>query len=130
MLTEREGKEREVLQGIKLTKEAENALLKLLKHVLKGKLFPADMSIKEKGFTADFKQLLSYRKQTRSFINDDYERARTELVHEAEALAYVELRESGDNDQPDWEDRWNIYFHRAMKQLVFEKLGIKEESYG
>ncbi|BAQ90638.1 hypothetical protein [uncultured Mediterranean phage uvMED] len=130
MLTEREGKEREILEGIKLTKEAESALLKLLRHVLRNKEFPENMLIKEKGLVADFKTLLSYRKQTRSFINDDYERARTELVPEAEALAYVELRQSGDNDLPDWEDRWNIYFHRAMKQLVFEKLGIKEESYG
>jgi len=129
-LTENEHKEREVLEGIKLSKEAERALLKLLKHVLKHRDFPSDMSIGEKGLIFDFKTLLGYRKQTRSFLNDEFTRSRTKLVPEGEALAYIELRQSGDNDQPDWEDRFNIYFHRAMKQLVFEKLGYKEESYG
>ena len=129
-LTETESRAQDILQGIKPTKDAERALLKLLQSIIKQKSFPADMTFDERGLILDFKTLLGYRKQTRAFVNDKFTRSRTELVPEAEALAYVELRQSGDNDLPDWEDRWNVYFHRAMKQLVFEKLGYKEASYG
>lgn len=129
-LTEDLELEREIVQGIKLTEEAESALLRCLRLVIKQNSLPHELTFNERNLVIDFKKLLSYRKQARKHINDLYVKERTALVPEAEAMAYIDLRESGDNDLPDWEDRWNRYFHKAMKKLVFERLGIKEESYG
>ena len=121
----------DLAQGIKLSSEGEKALLKHLQYTLvQARTFPPEFTEDELALTEFLLVLLSHRQVTRKRIKKlQYIENRELLIPEAEALAYIKLKEETSPDPTeDDNDRFNKYFHTAMSQLAFERLGVTDSN--
>ena len=116
---------RKLLSGIKLTEEAEEAVLKLLHHIFYTDSIPENFSEEEREDCSGFRRLLHQRSSSRKRLRGTYEKQRNQLIPEAEAFAWIATRKEDLFEGVEFEERWNHYFHASMRKLAFERLGIK-----
>ena len=121
----------ELAQGIKLTQESENALLRHLQYTLDAnRTFPPEFTEDKLALLEDLQVCLNHRKVVRKRVKRlEYIENREMLIPEAEALAYIKLKEEASPEPTeDDNDRFNKYFHTAMSKLAFERLGVTDSN--
>ena len=130
------GELQEIMQGIKLTEEAEKTLRVLQKYVDRTGRYPKNFTLDHVELIQDLIVFLNYRKTQRKRLKKlEYIHNRNLLIPEAEAIAYIKLREEASPDSTeDYNNKFNLYFHTAMSKLAFEKFGstdsITRENFG
>jgi len=122
---ELQGELQEIVQGIKLTEEAEKVLRLLLRYVDRAGKYPKNFEPDHVELIQDFIVLLNYRKTQRKRLKKlEYIHNRNLLIPEAEATAYIKLREEAyPSGTEEYNNKFNLYFHTAMSKLAFEKFG-------
>ena len=122
---ELQGELQDIVQGIKLTEEAEKVLRLLLKHVDRTGRYPKNFEPDHVELMQDFIVLLNYRQTQRKRLKKlEYIHNRNLLIPKAEAVAYIKLREEAYPDSTDeYNNKFNLYFHTALSQLAFEQFG-------
>ena len=117
-------------RGVKLSDEAERALRILLRYCDREENYPAIFSTEEVELIQDLAILLNHRKTQRQRLKQlDYVKNRELLIPEAEAIAYVKLREESYPDSvEEYNNKFNEYFHVAMSKLAFERLGVTDSN--
>ena len=122
---ELQGELQEIVRGIKLTEEAEKVLRLLLKYVDRIGRYPKNFEPDHVELIQDFIVLLNHRKVQRKRLKKlEYIHNRNLLIPEAEATAYIKLREEAYPDSTEeYNNKFNLYFHTAMSELAFEKFG-------
>jgi len=115
----------EIVQGIKLTEEAEKTLRLLLRFVDRAGYYPKNFEPDQTELIQDFILLLNHRKVQRKRLKKlEYIHNRNLLIPKAEATAYIKLREEAYPDSPEeYNNKFNLYFHTAMSNLAFEQFG-------
>ena len=121
---------RALARGVKLSDEAEKALRILLRFCDREENYPASFSTEEVELMQDLAILLNHRKTQRERIKQlDYVKNRELLIPEAEAIAYIKLREEVyPESTEEWNNKFNEYFHVAMSKLAFERLGVTDSN--
>tara|TARA_Y100000296_G_C5117844_1_gene228753 strand:- start:396 stop:791 length:396 start_codon:yes stop_codon:yes gene_type:complete len=121
---------RALARGVKLSDEAEKALRILLRFCDREENYPASFSTEEVELMQDLAILLNHRKTQRERIKQlDYVKNRELLIPEAEAIAYIKLREEAYPDSTEeYNNKFNEYFHVAMSKLAFERLGVTDSN--
>jgi hypothetical protein len=121
---ELQGELQEIMQGIKLSEEAEKALRVLLKCVDRTR-YPKNFTLEHVELIQDLIVLLNHRRTQRKRLKKlEYIHNRNLLIPEAEAIAYIKLREEASPESTeDYNNKFNLYFHTAMSKLAFEKFG-------
>ena len=133
---ELQGELQEIVQGIKLTEEAEKVLRLLLRYVDRTGRYPKNFDPDHVELIQDLIVFLNHRKTQRKRCKKlEYIHNRNLLIPEAEAIAYIKLREEASPDSTeDYNNKFNLYFHTAMSKLAFEKFGstdsITRENFG
>ena len=122
---ELQGELQEIIQGIKLTEEAEKVLRLLLKHVDRTGRYPKNFEPDHVELMQDLIVLLNYRQTQRKRLKKlEYIHNRNLLIPKAEAVAYIKLREEAYPDSTDeYNNKFNLYFHTALSKLAFEQFG-------
>ena len=117
-------------RGVKLSDEAERALRILLRYCDREENYPASFSTEEVELIQDLAILLNHRKTQRQRLKQlDYVKNRELLIPEAEAVAYLKLREESYPDSvEEYNNKFNEYFHVAMSKLAFERLGVTDSN--
>ena len=117
-------------RGVKLSDDAERALRILLRFCDREENYPASFSTVEVELIQDLAILLNHRKTQRErFKQLDYVKTRELLIPEAEAIAYIKLREEAYPDSTEeYNNKFNEYFHVAMSKLAFERLGVTDSN--
>ena len=117
-------------RGVKLSDDAERALRILLRFCDREENYPASFSTEEVELMQDLAILLNHRKTQRERIKQlDYVKNRELLIPEAEAIAYIKLREEAYPDSTEeYNNKFNEYFHVAMSKLAFERLGVTDSN--
>ena len=117
-------------RGVKLSDDAEKALRILLRFCDREENYPASFSTEEVELMQDLAILLNHRKTQRErFKQLDYVKNRELLIPEAEAIAYIKLREEVYPDSTEeYNNKFNEYFHVAMSKLAFERLGVRDSN--
>jgi len=113
-----------------LSDEAERTLRILLRYCDREENYPASFSTEEVELIQDLAILLNHRKTQRErFKQLDYVKNRELLIPEAEAIAYIKLREEAYPDSTEeYNNKFNEYFHVAMSKLAFERLGVTDSN--
>jgi hypothetical protein len=122
---ELQGELQEIVQGIKLTEEAEKTLRLLLKYVDRISRYPKNFEPDHVELIQDLIVLLNHRKTQRKRLKKlEYIHNRNLLIPKAEAIAYIKLREESYPDSTeDYNNKFNLYFHTALSNLAFEQFG-------
>ena len=117
-------------RGVKVSDEAERALRILLRYCDREENYPASFSTEEVELIQDLAILLNHRKTQRQRLKQlDYVKNRELLIPEAEAIAYLKLREESYPDSvEEYNNKFNEYFHVAMSKLAFERLGVTDSN--
>ena len=120
----------ELARGIKLSDEGERAIRMLLKYCDQNSHYPANFTSEDVDLLQDFLILLNHRKLQRSRVKKmNYIHEREMLIPEAEALAYIRLKEEiVPESSENYNDKFNQYFHTAMSKLAFERLGVTDSN--
>ena len=115
----------EIVSGIKLTEEAEKVLRLLLRYVDRIGRYPKNFEPDHVELIQDFIVLLNHRKVQRKRLKKlEYIHNRNLLIPEAEATAYIKLREEAYPDSTEeYNNKFNLYFHTALSKLAFEQFG-------
>ena len=115
----------EIVQGVKLTEEAEKALRLLLRYVDRIGRYPKNFEPDHVELIQDLIVLLNHRKTQRKRLKKlEYVHNRNLLIPKAEAIAYIKLREEAYPDSTeDYNNKFNLYFHTALSKLAFEQFG-------
>jgi hypothetical protein len=127
---ELQGELQEIVQGIKLTEEAEKVLRLLLKFVDRTGKYPKNFEPDHVELMQDMIVLLNYRKTQRKRLKKlEYIHNRNLLIPKAEATAYIKLREEAyPESTEDYNNKFNLYFHTALSQLAFEQFGSTDST--
>ena len=125
---ELQGELQEIVQGIKLTEEAEKTLRLLLRYVDRIGRYPKNFEPDHVELIQDLIVLLNHRKTQRKRLKKlEYVHNRNLLIPKAEAIAYIKLREEAYPDSTeDYNNKFNLYFHTAMSKLAFEQYGTTD----
>ena len=117
-------------RGVKLSDDAEKALRILLRFCDREGNYPSSFGHEEVELMQDLLVLLNHRKtQRQRFKQLDYVKNRELLIPEAEAIAYMKLREESYPDSvEEYNNKFNEYFHVAMSKLAFERLGVTDSN--
>lgn len=117
-------------RGVKLSDDAEKALRILLRFCDREGNYPSSFEHEQVELIQDLLVLLNHRKTQRErFKQLDYVKNRELLIPEAEAIAYLKLREEAYPDSvEEYNNKWNEYFHVAMSKLAFEILGVTDSN--
>ena len=117
-------------QGVKLSDDAEKALRILLRFCDREGNYPSSFGHEQVELIQDLLVLLSHRNTQRKRLKQlDYVKNRELLIPEAEAIAYVKLREDSYPDSvEEYNNKFNEYFHVAMSKLAFERLGVTDSN--
>jgi len=115
----------EIVQGVKLTEEAEKTLRLLLRYVDRIGRYPKNFEPDHVELIQDLIVLLNHRKTQRKRLKKlEYVHNRNLLIPKAEAIAYIKLREEAYPDSTeDYNNKFNLYFHTALSKLAFEQFG-------
>ena len=115
----------EIVQGVKLTEEAEKVLRLLLRYVDRIGRYPKNFEPDHVELIQDLIVLLNHRKTQRKRLKKlEYVHNRNLLIPKAEAIAYIKLREEAYPDSTeDYNNKFNLYFHTALSKLAFEQFG-------
>ena len=118
----------EIVQGVKLTEEAEKVLRLLLRYVDRIGRYPKNFEPDHVELIQDLIVLLNHRKTQRKRLKKlEYVHNRNLLIPKAEAIAYIKLREEAYPDSTeDYNNKFNLYFHTAMSNLAFEQFGLTD----
>ena len=122
---ELQGELQEIVQGVKLTEEAEKVLRLLLRHVDRTSRYPKNFEPDHVELIQDLIVLLNHRKTQRKRLKKlEYVHNRNLLIPKAEAIAYIKLREEAyPSGTEEYNNKFNLYFHTAMSNLAFEQFG-------
>tara|TARA_R100001594_G_scaffold13273_4_gene28708 strand:- start:1892 stop:2287 length:396 start_codon:yes stop_codon:yes gene_type:complete len=117
-------------RGVKLSDDAEKALRILLRFCDREGNYPSSFGHEQVELIQDLLVLLSHRKTQRERLKQlDYVKNRELLIPEAEAIAYLKLREESYPDSvEEYNNKFNEYFHTAMSKLAFERLGVTDSN--
>ena len=117
-------------RGVKLSDHAEKALRILLRYCDREENYPPSFESEEVELMQDLAILLNHRKTQRQRLKQlDYVKNRELLIPEAEAIAYMKLREESYPDSvEEYNNKFNEYFHVAMSKLAFERLGVTDSN--
>ena len=117
-------------RGVKLSDQAEKALRILLRYCDREENYPPSFESEQVELMQDLAILLNHRKTQRQRLKQlDYVKNRELLIPEAEAIAYVKLREESYPDSvEEYNNKFNEYFHVAMSKLAFERLGVTDSN--
>ena len=117
-------------RGVKLSDEAEKALRILLRFCDREGNYPSSFGQDQVELIQDLLVLLSHRNTQRKRLKQlDYVKNRELLIPEAEAIAYLKLREESYPDSVDeYNNKFNLYFHTTMSKLAFERLGVTDSN--
>ena len=117
-------------RGVKLSDDAEKALRILLRFCDREGNYPSSFGHEQVELIQDLLVLLSHRNTQRKRLKQlDYVKNRELLIPEAEAIAYVKLREESYPDSvEEYNNKFNEYFHVAMSKLAFERLGVTDSN--
>ena len=120
----------EIVQGIKLTEEAEKVLRLLLKYTDRIGRYPKSFEPDHVELIQDLIVLLNHRKTQRKRLKKlEYVHNRNLLIPKAEAIAYIKLREEAYPDSTeDYNNKFNLYFHTALSKLAFEQFGTTDST--
>ena len=127
---ELQGELQEIVQGIKLTEEAEKVLRLLLKYVDRIGKYPKNFEPDHVELIQDLIVLLNHRKVQRKRLKKlEYIHNRNLLIPKAEALAYIRLREEAyPESTEDYNNKFNLYFHTALSKLAYEQFGSTDST--
>jgi len=127
---ELQGELQEIVQGIKLTEEAEKVLRLLLRYVDRIGKYPKNFEPDHIELIQDLVVLLDHRKTQRKRLKKlEYIHNRNLLIPKAEAVAYIKLREEAYPDSTeDYNNKFNLYFHTALSKLAFEQFGSTDST--
>ena len=116
-------------RGVKLSDDAEKALRILLRFCDREGNYPSSFGA-EQVLIQDLLVLLSHRNTQRKRLKQlEYVANRELLIPEAEAIAYIKLREEiYPESTEEWNNKFNKYFHTAMSKLAFERLGVTDSN--
>lgn len=117
-------------RGVKLSDSAEKALRILLRFCDREENYPSSFGNEQVELIQDLLVLLNHRKTQRErFKQLEYIANRELLIPEAEATAYIKLREEAYPDSTEeYNKKFNEYFHVAMSKLAFEILGVTDSN--
>ena len=117
-------------RGVKLSDEAEKALRILLRYCDREENYPPSFEQEHVELMQDLAILLNHRKTQRTRLKQlDYVKNRELLIPEAEAIAYMRMREEPYPDSVDeYNNKFNLYFHTTMSKLAFERLGVTDSN--
>ena len=117
-------------RGVKLSDDAEKALRILLRFCDREGNYPSSFGHEQVELIQDLLVLLSHRNTQRKRLKQlDYVKNRELLIPEAEAIAYLKLREESYPDSvEEYNNKFNEYFHDAMSKLAFERLGVTDSN--
>ena len=117
-------------RGVKLSDDAEKALRILLRFCDREGNYPSSFGHEQVELIQDLLVLLSHRNTQRKRLKQlDYVKNRELLIPEAEAIAYLKLREESYPDSfEEYNNKFNEYFHVAMSKLAFERLGVTDSN--
>ena len=117
-------------RGVKLSDDAEKALRILLRFCDREGNYPSSFGAEQVELIQDLLVLLSHRNTQRKRLKQlDYVKNRELLIPEAEAIAYLKLREESYPDSvEEYNNKFNEYFHVAMSKLAFERLGVTDSN--
>ena len=117
-------------RGVKLSDEAEKALRILLRYCDREENYPPSFGHEHVELMQDLAILLNHRKTQRTRLKQlDYVKNRELLIPEAEAIAYMRMREEAYPDTVDeYNNKFNLYFHTTMSKLAFERLGVTDSN--
>ena len=117
-------------RGVKLSDEAEKALRILLRYCDREENYPPSFGHEHVELMQDLAILLNHRRtQRKRFKQLDYVKNRELLIPEAEAIAYMRMREEAYPDTVDeYNNKFNLYFHTTMSRLAFERLGVTDSN--
>ena len=117
-------------RGVKLSDDAEKALRILLRFCDREGNYPSSFGQDQVELIQDLLVLLSHRNTQRKRLKQlDYVKNRELLIPEAEAIAYMRMREESYPDSvEEYNNKFNEYFHVAMSKLAFERLGVTDSN--
>ena len=117
-------------RGVKLSDEAEKALRILLRYCDREENYPPSFGHEHVELMQDLAILLNHRKTQKTRLKQlDYVKNRELLIPEAEAIAYMRMREEPYPDSVDeYNNKFNLYFHTTMSKLAFERLGVTDSN--
>ena len=117
-------------RGVKLSDDAEKALRILLRFCDREGNYPSSFGQDQVELIQALLVLLSHRNTPRKRLKQlDYVKNRELLIPEAEAIAYMKLREESYPDSvEEYNNKFNEYFHVAMSKLAFERLGVTDSN--
>ena len=117
-------------RGVKLSDDAEKALRILLRFCDREGNYPSSFGHEQVELIQDLLVLLSHRNTQRKRLKQlDYVKNRELLIPEAEAIAYMKLREESYPDSvEEYNNKFNEYFHTTMSKLAFERLGVTDSN--
>ena len=117
-------------RGVKLSDDAEKALRILLRFCDREGNYPSSFGHEQVELIQDLLVLLSHRNTQRKRLKQlDYVKNRELLIPEAEAIAYMRMREESYPDSvEEYNNKFNEYFHVAMSKLAFERLGVTDSN--
>tara|TARA_Y100001951_G_scaffold96752_1_gene95762 strand:+ start:4942 stop:5376 length:435 start_codon:yes stop_codon:yes gene_type:complete len=117
-------------RGVKLSDEAENVLRILLRFCDRENSYPPSFETEHVELMQDLLVLLNHRRtQRKRFKQLEYVANRELLIPEAEAIAYMRMREEAYPDSvEEYNNKFNLYFHTTMSKLAFERLGVKDSN--
>ena len=117
-------------RGVKLSDDAEKALRILLRFCDREGNYPSSFGTEQVELIQDLLVLLSHRNTQRKRLKQlDYVKNRELLIPEAEAIAYMRMREESYPDSvEEYNNKFNLYFHTTMSKLAFERLGVTDSN--
>ena len=117
-------------RGVKLSDEAEKALRILLRYCDREENYPPSFETEQVELMQDLAVLLNHRRTQRTRLKQlEYVKNRELLIPEAEAIAYMKMREEAYPDTVDeYNNKFNLYFHTTMSKLAFERLGVTDSN--
>ena len=117
-------------RGVKLSDEAEKALRILLRYCDREENYPPSFETEHVELMQDLAILLNHRRTQRTRLKQlDYVKNRELLIPEAEAIAYMRMREEAYPDTVDeYNNKFTLYFHTTMSKLAFERLGVTDSN--
>tara|TARA_R100001594_G_C3964624_1_gene246234 strand:+ start:91 stop:489 length:399 start_codon:yes stop_codon:yes gene_type:complete len=120
----------ELARGVKLSDEAEKALRILLRYCDRENNYPPSFETEQVELMQDLAVLLNHRRTQRTRLKQlEYVKNRELLIPEAEAIAYMKMREEAYPDTVDeYNNKFNLYFHTTMSRLAFERLGVTDSN--
>jgi len=117
-------------RGVKLSDDAEKALRILLRFCDREGNYPSSFGHEQVELIQDLLVLLSHRNTQRKRLKQlEYVKNRELLIPEAEAIAYMRMREESYPDSvEEYNNKFNKYFHTTMSKLAFERLGVTDSN--